>query len=99
MLMVSLGLSGFECDLIRKGLSESAHSTRLSITISCSMEPRMLQKTTGQLGWQFYPNLCGGAKPVSRRKVAMVERSAIPSTRAGRKWRWNAMIADKVMAS
>ena len=36
---------------------------------------------------------------LGRRRVSSVARSAIPSTRAGRKWRWNAATAISVCRS
>ncbi len=47
------------------------------------------------------PYQASGAGRVSKsaRSVSMVEASATPSTRAGRKWRWNAVITARVASS
>ena len=40
-----------------------------------------------------------GRRAMSSCSVCSVERSAIPSTRSGRKWRWNAATASRVASS
>ena len=47
-------------------------------------------------------NASGGARyflPRSRASVWIVDGSARPSTRAGRKWRWNAVTTLRVLSS
>jgi hypothetical protein len=41
----------------------------------------------------------GGLVSTSARNVSSVEGSAMPSTRAGRKWRWNAVMTSRVASS
>ncbi len=88
--------------LLAAGVFYSLWRTRTDASAAAAPEaaPRTRRGPTAPEGARRAPGpQDAGSAAIRSRRVVMVEASATPSTRAGRKWRWNAVTTARVRAS